>query len=147
MAWVEFRADVKIACPPERAFDWFADHRHVAQVLDGVSRWEPMGSRATGAGARYDVEMVTFGVPLHNVLRISRWRRPAEIGWVSESGLIKQEGGFTFTEVEGGVKVELKIAYQPPGAMLGGAIARRMDFAVRRRLEQALEKIRDRLEA
>ena len=147
MAWVEFRAAVTIRCPAERVFDWFADHRHVAQVLEGVSRWEPIGARTRGVGARYSVEMNALGFPLKSVLRLNRWRRPEEIGWVSESGLIKQEGGFTFNEVENGTRVELRIAYDPPGAMVGGAIARRMDWTVRRRLEKALAKIRDRLES
>lgn len=147
MAHVEFRAGVTIRCSPERVFDYFADHRHVAEVLEGVSRWEPIGARTRGVGARYEVEMRALGFPLKSVLRLNRWRRPEEIGWVSESGPIKQEGGFTFTETEPGVRAELRIAYEPPGAMLGGAIARRMDFLVRRRLERALERIRDRLES
>ena len=132
---------------PEAVYDWFADHRHVAQVLDGVTRWQPIGAKTEGVGARYDVEMSTLGVPLRNVLRLDRWRRPKEIGWVSESGLIKQQGGFTFTETDGGVKVVLRISYQPPGGAIGGAIASRMDSTVRHRLQKALERIRDELEA
>jgi uncharacterized membrane protein len=147
VAWVEFTASVIIKCTPERAFDYFADHRHVAQVLEGVSKWEPTGAKTRGVGARYSVEMTAMGFPLKSTLRLDRWRRPEEIGWISESGLIKQEGGFTFSEVRGGVRVELRIAYEPPGAMIGGAVARRMDWMVRRRLERALEKIRDTLES
>ena len=116
-------------------------------MLEGVSRWEPISARTTGVGARYSVEMTAFGVPLKNVLRLSHWDRPREIAWVSESGLIKQDGGFKFREVPGGVRVELRIAYQPPASVLGAAVARRMDGLVRRRLKQALERIRDVLEA
>ena len=132
---------------PERAFDYFADYQHVADVLEGVSRWEPIGGKRTGAGARYRVEMTAFGVPLKNVLRLDRWQRPREIGWVSESGLIRQDGGFTFREVAGGVRIELRIAYEPPASVIGAAVARRMDGLVRDRLERALEDIRDVLEA
>lgn len=146
MARVEFAADVTVKCPPERAFDYFADHRHVAAVLDGVTRWEPIGAKTKGLGARYDVEMTAIGLPLKSVLRLNRWRRPHEIGWVSESGLIKQEGGFTFKKVSGGVHVELRIAYEPPAAFIGAAIARRLDGTVRGRLKAALERIRDELE-
>jgi uncharacterized membrane protein len=146
MATVEFAADVTVNCPPERAFDYFADYRHVAAVLDGVTRWEPIGPKANGIGARYNVEMTALGLPLKSVLRLNRWRRPHEIGWVSESGLIKQEGGFTFKRVPGGVHVELRIAYQPPASFLGAAIASRLDWTVRRRLKSALERIRDELE-
>jgi uncharacterized membrane protein len=150
MAKVEFGADVTVKCPPERAFDYFADYRHVAAVLEGVSRWEPIGTgnknKTTGLGARYNVEMNALGFPLKSVLRLNRWRRPHEIGWVSESGLIKQEGGFTFRKVPGGVHVELRIAYEPPAWFVGAAIASRLDWTVRRRLKSALERIRDKLE-
>jgi hypothetical protein len=147
VAWLEFAAAVSVKTTPERAFDYFADHRHVAEVLEGVSRWDPVGAQTTGVGARYRVEMSAFGVPLRNVLRLSRWHRPHEIAWVSESGLIKQEGGFRFREVAGGVRIELRIAYQPPASAIGAAVARQMDGLVRRRLEHALERIREVLEA
>ncbi len=147
MARFEFSAGVSVKTTPERAFDYFADYRHVAEVLEGVSRWEPMGGKTTGAGARYRVEMTAFGIPLKNVLRLSLWQRPDEIAWVSESGLIKQDGGFTFREVAGGVRIELRIAYEPPASVIGAAVARRMDGLVRDRLQRALEQIQDVLEA
>jgi uncharacterized membrane protein len=147
VARLEFSAGVTVKTTPERAFDYFADYRHVAEVLDGVSRWEPMGGRTTGVGARYRVEMAAFGIPLKNVLRLSRWQRPREIAWVSESGLVKQEGGFRFREVAGGVRIELRIAYEPPASVIGAAVARRMDGLVRRRLQRALEQIQDVLDA
>lgn len=147
MARLEFNAEVTVKVPPERAFDYFADYRHVAAVLDGVTRWEPLGRKTRGAGARYDVEMAALGFPLKSVLRLNRWRRPHEIGWISESGLIKQEGLFTFNAVSGGVHIELRIAYEPPASFVGAAIAKRLDPLVKRRLEGALDQIRDKLEA
>jgi uncharacterized membrane protein len=147
LARLELSADVVVECTPERAFDYFADHRHVAGVLDGVKTWEPIGAKTRGVGARYNVEMVALGLPLKSVLRLNRWRRPREIGWVSESGLIKQEGRFTFTEVPSGVHIVLKIGYTPPASILGAAVAGRLDQVVRRQLQNALERIRDTLEA
>ena len=147
MARLEFGAAVTVRTTPERAFDYFADYHHVAEVLEGVTRWEPIGARSQGVGARYRVEIRAFGLPLRNVLRLDRWRRPAEIGWVSESGLIKQEGQFEFKSVEGGVRIDLRIAYEPPAAVIGTAVARRLDPTVRARLQRALERVREVLEA
>jgi uncharacterized membrane protein len=147
MARFEFKSTVTVKSSAKRAFDYFADHRHVAEVLDGVSRWEPVGTKTRGAGARYNVELTAFGLPLRSVLRLNRWRRPAEIGWVSESGLIKQDGGFTFKTVPAGVHIELRIAYEPPASFVGAALARPLDRMVRGRLKSAMERIRDRLEA
>jgi len=147
MATLEFGSEVEVKTTPERAFDYFADHRHVAGVLEGVSRWEPLGEKTRGAGARYSVEMLAFGFPLKNVLRLNRWQRPKAIGWISESGLVKQEGGFTFTEVPDGVRIRLRIAYKPPGSIVGAAVARRVDGVVRRRLDRAMQRIRQTLES
>ena len=147
MARLEFTGEVTARSSPEHAFDYFADHRHVAEVLDGVSRWEPVGEKTRGVGARYNVEIVALGLPLKSVLRLNRWRRPEEIGWVSESGLIKQDGGFRFKKVPHGVRIELRIAYEPSASFLGALIARPLDRMVRGRLEKALERIRDKLEA
>ncbi len=147
MPKLELSVPVTVACTPERAFDWFADYHHVAEVLEGVSRWEPIGAQSQGVGARYSVEMLALGLPMRSVLRLDRWRRPHEIGWSSESGLIKQEGGFTFTRVAKGVRIVLKIAYEPPASFLGAAVASRLDGFVRRRLAAAMERIRATLEA
>ena len=147
MPKLELSVPVTVATTPERAFDYFADHRHVARVLEGISRWEPVGAQTQGVGARYAVEMSALGFPLRSVLRLDRWRRPHEIGWISESGLVKQEGGFTFTKVApGSVKIGLRIAYEPPASVIGAAVARRLEGMVRRRLERALERIRESLE-
>ena len=147
MAKLEFASAIDVKATPERAFDYCADHRHVAEVLDGVTRWQPLGAKTHGVGARYDVEMVTFGVPLRNVLRLNTWRRPEAIGWISESGLIKQEGGFRFVRTEDGVRIELHIGYEPPASILGAAVAHRFDGLVRGRLEKAMRRIRKELEA
>jgi uncharacterized membrane protein len=143
---LELSIPVVAACSPEEAFDYFADHRHVAQMLEGVSKWEPIGDQTQGEGARYEVEMVAMGVPLATVLRIDRWRRPHEIGWVSESGLIQQEGGFAFSRVSKGVRIVLNISYIPPASVIGAAVASRIDGFVRKRLANAMERIRETLE-
>ena len=146
MARLEFGAAVTAKTTPERAFEYFADYHHVALVLEGVTRWEPVGGQTRGIGARYRVELTALGLPLRNVLRLDRWRQPEEIGWVSESGLVKQEGRFHFGRVKDGVRIELRIAYEPPASVIGTAVARRLDPMVRARLQHALERIRDLLE-
>ena len=147
MSKLELSEPVTVECTPERAFDYFADYRHVAEVLEGVSRWEPTGAQTQGIGARYSVEMLALGFPLRSILRLNRWRRPHEIGWISESGLIKQEGGFTFTKVAKGVRIVLQITYEPPASFLGAAVASTLDGFVRRRLKAAMERIRTTLES
>jgi uncharacterized membrane protein len=49
-------------------------------------------------------------------------------------------------QIPKGVRIELRIAYEPPGSLVGAAVAQRVDGTVRRRLAQALKRIRERLE-
>ena len=148
MAKLELSVPIIVATTPERAFDYFADHRHVAQVLEGVSRWEPMGPQTQGVGARYSVEMRAMGFPVRSVLRLDRWRRPHEIGWISESGPINQTGRFSFERSgQKKTRVTLHITYEPPASVLGAAVARQLNGFVRGRLVAAMERIRDTLES
>jgi ribosome-associated toxin RatA of RatAB toxin-antitoxin module len=142
----EFRARRVVRCTPERAFAFVADHRNVTRVLEGVTRWRPIGRRATGVGARFDVEMRTFGIPLGGVLVLDIWQEPWSIGWRSEAGVVEQRGLWTFSPHPEGVEVELRISYRPPMAALGNLLAGRVDGLVRRRLEDALEAMAGRLE-
>jgi uncharacterized membrane protein len=147
MAERRFSARVKIDRPPQAAFDWVSDYHNAARVLDGVTRWKPVGFKTRGAGARFDVAMRALGFPLEAVLVIDTWREPRAISWHSENGLIPQAGGWTFDQRDGGTEVTLTIAYQPPAGQVGAAVAGPLDKAVRRRLETALARMKREVEA
>ena len=132
---------------PEAAFEWVSDYHNAARVLEGVTRWKPIGFQTRGAGARFDVAMRALGFPLENVLVIDTWKEPHAIAWHSETGPIRQAGGWTFDEQDGGTEVTLTIAYQPPAGQVGAAVAGRVDGTVRRRLQKALSRMKRELEA
>jgi len=146
MAERRFSARVVIAREPARVFAWVADHRNVPAVLEGVSRWLPLG-RSTGLGARFDVAMHALGLPLESVLVLDTWEEPAAIGWRSESGAIAQTGNWRFRPVADGTEVTLTIRYMAPGGVIGGLVAGRVDGMVRARLARALERMKAILEA
>ena len=142
-----FSARILIAREPSSVFAWVADHRNVPRVLEGVSRWEPLGARDRGQSARFKVAMRALGMPLENVLALDTWDEPRAIGWHSESGLIAQTGGWLFEPQPGGTRVTLTICYQPPGGVVGDLLAGQVDRLVRGRLQAALERMKDILES
>jgi uncharacterized membrane protein len=146
MAERRFSARVLVDRPPQAAFEWVSDYHNAARVLDGVTRWKPVGFKTRGAGARFDVAMRAFGFPLENVLVIDTWQEPQAISWHSEKGLIPQTGGWTFEGRDGGTEVTLTIAYQPPAGQVGATVAGQVDSAVRRRLEKALLRMKQEVE-
>lgn len=146
MSFREFSASTRIARPAADVFDWVADYRNVPSVLEGVTRWDPVGEATEGVGAQFDVEMGALGFRLSNRLELDRWQRPRSIGWVSRHGLISQRGAWTFAPRRGGTGVELRIGYEPPGGGLGGFLAGRLEGLVQERLHRALESMRELLE-
>ncbi|HVB76577.1 MAG TPA: SRPBCC family protein [Candidatus Nitrosotalea sp.] len=141
-----FAASVAISASPAEVFAFISDHRHVPEVLEGVERWQPLGV-ATGLGARFEVIMTVFGFPLHQVLVIDLWDPPSEIGWVSEGGAIGQHGGWILRPTAQGAEVSLEIGFRAPDALSNSAIGRLIEGAVRGRLERALARLREALEA
>jgi ribosome-associated toxin RatA of RatAB toxin-antitoxin module len=147
MAEQSFSAEIVVACAPQAVFDWVADYHHVAEVLEGVSRWEPLQREARGRGARFDVAMSALGLPLESVLVLDQWEEPRRIGWSSESGVIEQSGSWQFEPSGEGTRVSLSIGYVPPLGVVGRMVAGEVDALVRERLQRALERMKRFLES
>ena len=141
-----FSAEVVVDRSPDAVFEWVADYRHVAGVLDGVTRWNPLQKRTTGTGARFEVAMSALGFPLENVLVLEEWEQPRCIGWRSESGLIRQTGRWRFHPEGEGTRVSLSIAYVAPFGFVGRLVAREAQSLVTGRLRRALKRMKGTLE-
>jgi uncharacterized membrane protein len=147
MANHRFSASIRIAAEPQTVFDWVADYRHVARVLEGVNHWEPLEEQTRGPGSRFSVSMNALGFPLENVLVLDVWEEPGAIGWRSESGLIEQSGRWDFRRFPEGTEITLTISYVPPLGVVGQLVAGEVDALVRARLERALAAIKQALES
>jgi uncharacterized membrane protein len=146
MAPHRFSARTAIDRPPAAVFAWVADPGHVPLVLDGVERWQPLGDRADGVGARFDVRVRALGVAVETVIVLNRWEAPRAIGWRSESAPVPHSGGWRFEPRGAGTEIALTIDYEAPGGLLGGLVADRVDGILRERLDRALERMRDLIE-
>ena len=138
----EFAARRLIESPPQAVFEFLADHRNAPRTLEGITRWEPLGSQTQGLGARFDVEMKALGMPIATTLVLDVWNPPRQLGWRSESGPISQRGVWTLTPRPSGTEVELRIHYDAPAR---GLFAGALEAMIKRRLEGALSAIERRL--
>ena len=116
-------------------------------MLDGVTKWEPIGRRSRGAGATFAVEMSALGLHLGDRLKLDKWDPPRSIGWHSVGGVMSQRGLWHFTSYRGGTGVELRITYDPPAGILGNAVAGPVEGLVKRRLHKALGKMKRLIES
>ncbi len=128
-------------------FDWVADYRNVPRVMEGVSEWRPLGKRAEGVGARYQVELGKLPIPLRARLAIVEWKRPEAIAWTTESSPVSNGGRWSFRPAAAGTRVQLAVSYQPPAGAVGNFLAARVEGIVRTRIAAALDRMKDELEA
>jgi uncharacterized membrane protein len=127
-------------------FDWVADYRNVPRVMAGISEWRPIGKRAEGVGARYQVALGELPIPVRAKLVIVEWKRPEAIAWATESGPVTNQGRWTFSAEEGGTEVELTVTYQPPAGGLGNILASGIEGIIRGRIVTALDRMKEELE-
>jgi uncharacterized membrane protein len=137
-------AAVEVARDPPDIFAWVADYRNLPLVLEGVSRWAPLGDRSRGAGARFAVVVRVLGMALESVVVVDEWDEPRAIHWRSESAPVS--GGWHFRPSPRGTEVAMSVGYRPPGGVLGGLAAGRIEGLARNRLETALARMKDILE-
>ncbi len=115
--------------------------------MAGVSDWRPLGAKAEGVGARYQVELGGLPIPLRARLVIVEWKRPEAIGWTTEASPVTNRGRWTLRLRRGGTEIELAVTYQPPAGGLGNIVAIGIEGLVRGRIAAALDRMKEELES
>ena len=73
--------------------------------------------------------------------------RPDHMAWRSEPGSeIEQEGAVSFEPVRGGTRVTVRMAYTPPGGVLGHGLARMLGADPKRQMDDDLARMKSFIE-
>jgi uncharacterized membrane protein len=114
--------------------------------MEGVSEWRPIGAKAEGVGARYQVELGLLSVTLKARLVIVEWKRPEVIAWTAESAPVSSRGQWRFEGRKGGTVVELSVAYEPPAGSVVSFVASGFEGIIKGRIVAALDRMKKELE-
>ena len=136
-----------IRCRPSAVWDVIGDPGNYAWVIDGVTRWDRVGSAGRpGVGARYAVRMRVGSTDVGGEVEVVEYRSGEDLAWTGVTG-IDQRGRWRVREEEPGVtRVTLRIAYQSPGGLTGLVADRLSSRQVRDHVRRTLETLRERLE-
>jgi uncharacterized membrane protein len=116
-------ADIEISAPPARVWEQVSDPSRYLDFMSGITRWEVMGSRRTGLGARYRMLMQVGSAEVGGLIEVVEYERDAELAWTSITG-VDQRGRWRLRERPGGrTHVELRLQYGVAGSGLWGWIA------------------------
>jgi uncharacterized membrane protein len=130
-----------LAAPIEDVFSIVTDPERMLSYMSGITRWEVVGERATGLGARYRMLFRVGAAEVGGLVEVVEFEEPSDFAWTSVTGL-DHRGRWRLREAPGGrTRVELRLSYVVEGAGLSGWVAERVAAPtvsghVRRTLEQ-----------
>ncbi len=139
-------SSIVIAAPVERVFDYVADYRNATTWMRNFSRFEPVGEKAYGLGARSLVEGTILGVPFRTELQVVEFVRCSRLTSRS-TGSLRSLSRWLFKPVANGTEVSFSAQYQPPRVIPGPEPARHLlQRELRKGAEQSLLNLKRAIE-
>jgi carbon monoxide dehydrogenase subunit G len=136
-----------VAAPREAVWEVVTDPERSLHVLHGVTRWEVVGDRARGLGARYRMLMHVGSAEIGGLVEVVEWREPGDVAWHAVTG-IDQRGRWRLRALgPARTRVELRFAYGIPDSGVFGWIAEQVAApTVRRNLRRSLAQLKREVE-
>jgi uncharacterized membrane protein len=119
-------ASTEIAAPIESVFAIASDPERMLSFMSGITRWEVVGDRSQGLGARYRMLLRVGSAEVGGLIEIVEYGPPHDFAWTSVTG-VDQRGRFRLrSRGPNRTRVEFRLAYGVAGAGIGGWIAERL---------------------
>jgi len=116
---VEVQKTLTVNASPDRVFEEWADYRNFPRFMSHVVEVRNLG----GGRSRWTVKGPA-SIPVSWTAAITRYVPDQIIAWRSEPGsVIANRGMVRFESVQGGTRVHVRLAYNPPGGALGHVAA------------------------
>ena len=134
---------IVVSAPSHAVWAFVTDPARYLHFMSGVTRWEIIGERDRGLGARYRTLMRVGSAEVGGVVEIVEWKEPCDLAWTSVTG-VDQRGRWRLREREfGRTQVEMRLAYGVAGSGLGGWLAEKIAAPmVRDHLRRSLRQLK-----
>ena len=140
-------ADIVIGAPPERVWETVSDPSRALQYMAGVTRWEVVGDKREGLGARIRMLMRVGSAEIGGLVEIVEYVEASDLAWVSITG-VDQRGRWRLRRAgESSTRVEFRLAYGVAGSGVWGYAAERLASpTVRGHLRRTLQQLKRQVE-
>lgn len=139
---IEVEKSIEIDAQPEEIYDAWSNYDNFPRFMSHVSEVRDLGHRRSHwvvkgpGGTEYAWNAV-----------MTEQARPDHMAWRSEPGSeIEQEGSVSFEPVHGGTRVTVRMAYMPPGGVLGHGLARMLGSDPKRQMDEDLARMKSFIE-
>lgn len=138
---------IRVKADRETVWAWVRDPARYPQFMDGVKRWSVIGDQDTGCGARWDVKLMIGAAPVGGVVEVVEFDKPGDIAWNSVTGVTMRGRWRIRSRPNGLTEVDLRLAYQAPGGLMGLVADRVAQPWVRRSLKRSLRNLQGLVES
>jgi uncharacterized membrane protein len=140
-------AQIEVAAPAETIWEFVTDPSRYLHFMAGVTRWEVVGERVSGLGARYRTLMRVGSAEIGGLVEVVECDANRDLAWSSVTG-IDQRGRWRLRERrDGRTSVELRLAYGVAGSGILGWVAEHVGApTVRGHLRRSLQQLKRQVE-
>ena len=138
---------IEIRAPRDEVWDFIADADNHPLFMAGLTRWDVKKGKHLKKGSRIDMRMSVGSAQVGSLIEVVECDAPADMAWTSVTG-IDQRGRWRLRERgDNCTKVELRLAYQAPGGIVGWIVDQIGARDVRRNVRRSVEALKEQVEA
>jgi uncharacterized membrane protein len=120
---VRLNQSIVIAAAPRLVWDYIVDPDNALRYMSGVTRWEVVGERRIGLGARYRMLIRVGSAEVGGLIEVVEFAEERDMAWSSVTG-VDQRGRWRLRETDDRrTRVEFRFAYGVAGAGLTGYVS------------------------
>ena len=135
-----------IEAPRAAIWDYVSDGRRYPEFMADTDLWEVVGDHPGGIGARWAIRLRVGSAAVGGLVEITEFEPPGNLAFTSITG-VAMRGRWRLRERRPGVTdVEVRLAYQSPGGLLGLVADRVSGPLVGRIFKRSLRNLRDLVE-
>jgi uncharacterized membrane protein len=141
-------SSLEISAAPALVWEYVADPSRYLHFMSGITRWEVVGSKRSGLGARYRMLLRVGSAEVGGLIEIVEFMRDADLAWTSITG-VDQRGRWRLRSGNGGrsTVTTLRLSYGVAGAGISGWLAEHVAApSVRGHLRRSLAQLKRQVE-
>jgi uncharacterized membrane protein len=139
---------IEIGAPPALVWQYVSDPSRYLDFMSGITRWEVVGSKRIGLGARYRMLLRVGSAEVGGLIEVVEFARHGDLAWTSITG-VDQRGRWRLRPAhEGrGTITTLRLSYGVAGSGIWGWLADQVAApTVRGHLRRSLQQLKRQVE-
>ena len=138
---------IEVSAPNQLVWEFVTDPSRYLHFMAGMTRFEVVGDRAEGVGARYRTLMRVGSAEVGGLVEVVEWDEPCDMAWNSVTG-VDQRGRWRLRPRPGErTRVEFRFQYGVAGSGILGWLAEKVAAPqVRGHLRRSLTQLKRQVE-